>query len=160
MKQKFRLDPETGEFVEVMTPEGAEIPDPVPMAPPVGFRRQVPLHERIRAMVQHEYERAAASREVETPEEADDFVIEDEDDARHGERFAVLPGYEDQWEESYNPPADFSEMRKRLVAAGWTPPKEGQQVSAVQPAPGEAPAKPVDAPQAASQSPPPAPSRA
>jgi len=149
MKEKYRLDPKTGEFVECMTETGQEIPDPVPMAPPVGFKRQQPLHERIRAMVQHEYLRASQKGEVETPEEADDFVVGDEDDPRYGERFALMPGHEHDWEENYNPPKDFKEMKERLIAAGWkAPPEKGQEVSAEKPAKSDASAKPLDASQA------------
>lgn len=124
MKEKLRLDPKTGEFVQVYNADGQELPDPIPMAPPVGFVRQVPLHERIRAMVQHEFMRAKGSGEYESPEEADDFLIQDEDDARYGEKFAVLPGHEHDWEENYDPPKDFKDMKDRLVAAGWAPPVE------------------------------------
>lgn len=120
-KEKVRVDPETGAVLNLLTEDGAEIPDPVPMAPPVGFKRQQPLHERIRAMVQHEYLRARESGEYESPEEADDFIIPGEDnmDPRE-ERFALMPGHE--YEENYEPPATFKEMKDRLVAAGWTPP--------------------------------------
>lgn len=120
MKEKVRVD-DVGHVLNVQTEDGAEIPDSRPMAPPVNFKRQPPLHERIRAMVRDEYARAAAERDVETMEEADDFIIpgEDDDDPREA-RFALMPGHE--WEESYEPPADFAEMRQRLVDAGWTPP--------------------------------------
>lgn len=125
MKEKVRID-ETGHVLNVMTEGGAEIPDPTPMAPALGFKRQPPLHERIRAMVQHEYSRVAAERAVETMEEADDFIIDPDDaDPREG-RFALMPGSE--WEDNYEPPSDFKEMKDRLVAAGWTPP--GQENSA------------------------------
>lgn len=148
-KEKFRLDPKTGEFVQVLNGEGQEIPDPTPMAPPVGFVRQVPLHERIRAMVQHEFERAKQSAEVESPEEADDFVLPDEEDARYGERFAMMPGHEHDWEQNYEPPKDFKDMKKRLVDAGWTPPPEkGQEASAEKPAKSDVSEKPLDASQA------------
>lgn len=130
-KEKLRLDPKTGEFVSVMTCDGAEIPDPVPLAPPVGFIRQVPLHERIRAMVQHEYERARSKDEYESPEEADDFMIPDEDDARYGEKFGMMPGHEHDWEENYEPPKDFKDMKDRLVAAGWTPPAKKDDAPAM-----------------------------
>ena len=134
-KEKLRLDPKTGEFVQVLTEKGQEIPDPTPMAPPVGYKRHVPLHERIRAMVQHEYLRARQQDEYESPEEADDFLVGDQDDAREG-RFAMMPGHEHDWEENYEPPRDFKDMHQRLVDAGWTPPEkdvERQEKSAVKP---------------------------
>lgn len=134
MKEKFRLDPKTGEFIPVLTDDGAEIPDPTPMAPPVGFIRHTPLHERIRAMVQHEYQRARENDDVETPEEADDFLVPDEEDARYGEKFAMMPGHEHDWEENYEPPKDFKDMKQRLIDAGWKPPEKDQENSAVKPA--------------------------
>lgn len=149
MKEKLRLDPKTGEFVRVLSETGQEIPDPTPMAPPVGFIRQVPLHERIRALVQHEFLRQRSAGEYESPEEADDFVIGDEDDPRFGERFAVMPGHEHDWEDNYDPPKDFKEMKDRLIAAGWTaPPEKGQEASAVKPAKSDEKEKPLDASQA------------
>lgn len=148
MKEKLRLDPKTGEFIPVLTETGEEIPDPTPMAPPVGFIRHTPLHERIRAMVQHEYRRARETDDVESPEEADDFVVEDEEDARYGERFAMMPGHEHEWEENYEPPKDFKDMKQRLIDAGWKPPEKGQENSAVKPAESDASANSLDASQA------------
>lgn len=142
MKERLRLDPKTGEFISVMSPEGYEIPDPTPMAPPVGFKRQVPLHERIRAMVQHEYLRARALEEVETPEEADDFLVPDEagEDPREA-RFGLMPGHEHDWEDYYEPPKDFKDMHKRLVEAGWKPPEKSGAPPSTD-APSKAPADP------------------
>lgn len=155
MKQKVRVD-EDGVVRPVMTDDGREIPDSTPMAPPVGFRESEPLHMRIRAMVQHEYELARQRDMVESPEEADDFVIpgEEGDDAREA-RFALMPGYE--WEESYEPPKDWNDMRNRLIEAGWSPPpKPGQEASAEGGDSAVPTEKPLDAAQAPkmSQSPP------
>lgn len=149
-KEKLRLDPKTGEFISVMTAEGQEIPDPTPVAPPVGFKRQQPLHERIRAMVQHEFMRSKQMEDYESPEEADDFLVPDESgtDPREAS-FALMPGHEHDWEENYDPPKDFKDMKQRLIDAGWSPPKQGQEVSAEKPAPkDDASAKPLDAAQA------------
>lgn len=133
MKEKVRVT-DDGIVLDVLNEGGQELPDPRPMAPPVGFVPSEPLHMRIRAMVQHEYERARSAREVESPEEADDFLIpgEDGDDPRES-RFAMLPGCE--WEDNYEPPADFKEMRQRLVEAGWTPPSEASRTPPVGGAP-------------------------
>lgn len=142
-KEKVRVD-ETGHVLNVHTEDGAEIPDPRPMSPPVNFKRQPPLHERIRAMVRDEYNRVSASRVVETPEDADDFIIgDDEGDDPRESRFALMPGHE--WEDNYEPPSDFTEMRNRLIEAGWSPPAPGQENSAVKPRPGDASANSLDA---------------
>lgn len=58
---------------------GRELPDPVPVAPPVGYRPPPPLADMIRRMVQSELlAQAADSMEIDTAEEADDFDIEDD----------------------------------------------------------------------------------
>lgn len=124
-----------GEFVPRLNEAGQEVPDPTPLAPPIGFKREPPLHERIRAMVQHEFVQAGLASTHETLEEAEDFWIpnEDENDPREG-RFAVMPGYE--WEENYEPPKSFDDMRRRLIDAGWTPPEKSYEAA---PAPSAAP---------------------
>lgn len=123
-KEKVRLS-EDGEFLPVLTPGGAEIPDPRPMAPPVGFKRQPPLHERIRAMVQHEFELARARQEVESPAEADDFDVDDDVDP------------DSPYEHHFDAPKDEDELFRRLIDAGWTPPQaergQGRASTDVQP---------------------------
>lgn len=110
MKEKLRVDPRTGEMVPVLSAEGAELPDPTPMAPPVGFRPSPPLHERIRAMVQDFYMQQQQRDQVESPEEADDFDVDEEMDPSA------------PYEYNFEPPKDENEVHRRLVEAGWTPP--------------------------------------
>lgn len=58
---------------------GREYLDPVPLEPPLGYRRQVSLADQIRQQVRLERLRAwEAEFEAETEEEADDFEVEDE----------------------------------------------------------------------------------
>ena len=99
---KTRIDRETGEIIDVelerarsdprqlameihpkgkpLSPGGFEVPDPTPVAPPVGYVRHVPLAEQIRNMVRSEALRQAAEQAgAETFEEADDFDVEDFD---------------------------------------------------------------------------------
>lgn len=58
---------------------GREIPDPLPMAPPIGYKRSPSLAEQIRAMVVSEKLRQEALESgFETFEESDDFEIEDD----------------------------------------------------------------------------------
>lgn len=59
---------------------GFEIPDPTPMAPPIGYKRQPSLAEQIREMVRSEkLAQEAAAAGAETFEEADDFDVEDDE---------------------------------------------------------------------------------
>lgn len=63
----------------VLDDKGREILDPVPMAPPLGYKRQPTLTERIRDMVRSEHVRLAALQAgAETFEEADDFEVGDD----------------------------------------------------------------------------------
>lgn len=132
-----------------LTDSGAEVPDPRPMAPPVNFKRSPPLHERLRALVQHEFERAKERGEFETPEDADDFATGDdvdEFDAREG-RFRDLRGFE--YEDNFDAPSDDSELHERLVKAGWTPPSKADRA----PSGGDPPKEPAVVPPVDSKAP-------
>lgn len=70
---------------------GREVPDPVPVAPPVGYVRQKSLVEQIREMIRSEKLRdAAVAGGYETFEEADDFEV--------GEDFEPSSPYEGDFE--------------------------------------------------------------
>jgi len=58
--------------------KGREILDPVPMAPPVGYVAGMTQEERLKAMVRAEHARLRAEMFDETPEEANDFDIDDD----------------------------------------------------------------------------------
>lgn len=59
--------------------DGKEYPDPVPMAPPVGFVAPEDLMSMIKRMVRNEQLMAIADKEgFDTFEEAEDFEIEDD----------------------------------------------------------------------------------
>lgn len=63
--------------------DGLFHPNPVPIAPPVGFVRTKPLHEQIRDMVRSEQLRLEVEQAgAETFEDADDFDVEDDFDPR------------------------------------------------------------------------------
>lgn len=81
---KFReeVDPRTGEVHQVMIQDelGREIPDPVPLAPPVGYHKQESLFTLVRDMVRSEaLRREALAQGYESFEEADDFNVLDEE---------------------------------------------------------------------------------
>lgn len=60
---------------------GRETPDPIPMAPPVGWKETPDMVDQIRMMVRSEHMRLAAlSQDKETFEEADDFEVGDDYD--------------------------------------------------------------------------------
>lgn len=73
-----RADLATGEIIDVRKYEQV---DPVPMAPPVGYRREPSLMEKIQMMVlKDKVDRLQEELGAETAEEANDFDIDDEDD--------------------------------------------------------------------------------
>lgn len=60
--------------------QGRELCNGVPVAPPVGYKKQKSLHEQIRDMIRSEkLAQEAAQGGYETFEESDDFDIEDDD---------------------------------------------------------------------------------
>lgn len=82
-----------------LDPSGREIVSPLPMEPPLGYRKQESMAQQIRRMVQSEHLRiAAANAGMETLEEADDFDVGDD--------------YEPHspWENDFDPP--ISELTK------------------------------------------------
>lgn len=86
------VDPATGEVYvhripeqEYRFPNGqrGERLDPTPMAPPVGFVKQPSMFEQMRAMMRQEHLRLALEAEgLESPDEADDFDVDDDFDPR------------------------------------------------------------------------------
>lgn len=97
MRTKFRL-PFTSYELKLahrdQTVLGQEIPDPVPVAPPLGYVKQPSMVEHIRQMIRSEKLRLEAEQAgMESFEEADDFEVEDDPEA--------FSPYE--WEPSFEP---------------------------------------------------------
>lgn len=79
--------------------DGKEYPDPVPMAPPIGYQAPPTLMEMIRTMIASEALKASlAEQGFETFEESDDFEIEDDP-------IDPLTDYERVFEPPATPPA-------------------------------------------------------
>lgn len=59
--------------------DGSEIPNPIPMDPPIGYKKQPTMFEVMRNMIREEKIKNALEAEgYETPEESDDFDVGDE----------------------------------------------------------------------------------
>jgi len=111
--------------------KGREIVSPLPMEPPLGYKRQPTMVEIIRQQIQSEHlARDLAAQGVETFEEADDFEVGDD--------------YEPSspWENEFDPPiseltkAGQEELKKREAAPPPIPPKqESDPAQPVAPAP-------------------------
>lgn len=117
-------------FRKRQTVDGAELPDPRPMAPPVGFVKQPSMVDIIREQVRAEVSRAAAANGYETLEESDDFYIEDDDD----------PSSPYEMEHDYEPISEF--LSRMTAAEAAAAEKAGAPIPAKGMSP-EAPATPV-----------------
>lgn len=115
------------------TVDGAEVPSDVPIAPPVGYKKQPTMVEHIRNMVRSEQLRIAAEAAgAETFEEADDFDIDDD--------LEPISAYE--FERFFEPPAE-----SRPAAEADRPKPAEPAPAPASPAPSPAPA--VSAPHSA-----------
>lgn len=145
-KATEHVDPITGEVSDLEKPvryrirdqflddRGREIPDPRPLQPPVGYKKQPSMFEMIREAVTREHALYAANREPESLEESDDFDIPDDPVDPHS-----------PWENDFDPP--WSEVRqaieddrKQKAAAAAQPQKEPAE-PARPPSPNPEPAK-------------------
>lgn len=122
MKQE-RVDQLTGEittFVEKkrfdsrrLNELGQELVSPVPVAPPIGWKKTPSLTEQIRAMVRSEALRMAAEASgAETFEEADDFDVEDDP--------SPVSPYE-EWEPVFDPAPSTAEPAPAAAPAAAEP---------------------------------------
>lgn len=81
--EAVKMDRRVGKQEQRLDAYGRELPDPTPMAPPVGYKKQPSLKDQIRQMVVGERLKAeAAAAGKETFEEADDFEVGDDYDPR------------------------------------------------------------------------------
>ena len=107
-----RVTPE-GEVVPVRDELGRELPDPVPLAPPVGWFKQPSMFDHVRDMVRSEHLRMYAEAQgAETWEEAQDFDVEDE----------TIPT--SIYEGDFEPLEDLQERRQAMFRQRWLEERE------------------------------------
>lgn len=74
-----RVDEDGVQVNSAMDNKGRELPDPTPLAPPVGFMQTPDLKDIIRDMLRHDQmKRAADEAGVDSFDESEDFDIEDD----------------------------------------------------------------------------------
>lgn len=102
---------------------GSEILDSTPMEPPLGYVAQPSMFDVMRKMIS-DRERELSAAGFETPEEADDFDVDDDFDPSS------------PYEHDFDPPADLSALPSEVppVASG-TPPEPPADGPATPPAP-------------------------
>jgi len=130
------VDSVDGTVMQVLEADGSETLDATPIAPPVGYNRQVPLHLQIREMVRSEALRQAAeSSDAETFEEADDFEVDDDD-------YDPQSQWENEFDPSYREIAQEveKEVKQRATKSSKAPNKDpsGDQPETVTEPPQEA----------------------
>ena len=107
-----RMTPE-GEVVPVRDELGRELPDPVPVAPPVGWFKQPSMFDQVREMVRGEHLRMYAEAQgAETFEEAQDFDVDDE----------MFPTSE--YEGEFEPMEDLQARRQAAFRERWLAERE------------------------------------
>lgn len=96
-----------GEVVQVHDSRGAEIPDPVPVAPPLGYQKPLSMFDQMRAQIRAEHHRL---RQLELEE-----LSESREDANDFEVDEDVENMPSLYEEKFDP-VDF-EVRSRLRQA-------------------------------------------
>lgn len=136
-----------------LTPDGsAIIPDPTPIAPPLGYVKQPSITERIRDMVRSEHlRRAAEEAGAETFEEANDFDVGDDFDPHSPYEEVFEPPVVDAPPDPTGVPSPGGgEGAGGVSATAGTPPQPipavGAEPAVVQPAPAPKPSKPAPGP--------------
>lgn len=110
VKRKVKPRMTEEEYLEKMlakskAPDGSEVLDPTPMAPPIGYVKQPSMVEIVRNMVRSEkLALLAAEAGMETFEESEDFDVGDEAED-------LLSGFENE----FDPP--ISEVREAVEQA-------------------------------------------
>lgn len=141
-----------GAAAAVLDGRGREIPDPTPMAPPIGYRPPVHMTDLIRQTIRSErLAQEAREAQMETFDEADDFDIPDD---------PVDPST--PWEELYDPQPAIPAPRTAYeeLQAGRPHVEQRENFKRNPPAPRQqraAPAAPEAAPAASTAPPPPSP---
>lgn len=105
---------------------GREKPNPYPLEPPIGYKKQPTIAELMRQAIRQASEEARSAG-YETEEEANDFDIDDE--------FDPSTPYEHDFEPD--------PLMERMIALQSRPPKKEPAAPAAGPAPTPAPAGPV-----------------
>lgn len=107
---------------------GQEMPDPVPMAVPVGYNQSPTLADMIKRMVRNQLlAQAANAEDIDTFEEAEDFEIEDDPLDPHTPYEAV-----------FDPPLKVPQTEPNAVASGG-----GSQTAPPAPPPNAEALKPI-----------------
>lgn len=132
------VEKEIREFVREMTAQqkglfkdGTERLDPIPVAPPIGYKREPSMFDHMRTLIRSEMLKNALNADVETFEEADDFDVGDDYDPRSP--------YEVEFDEIGVPYASPSFPPQKPAEEGGGGEEAGSQNS---PAPADPPAPP------------------
>lgn len=105
---------------------GREVPDPVPVAPPLGYRREPSLAERIRSMVQHELW-MQGNATAETFEEANDFEDDEFGNAESPYEFDEDAELEQRLAIEAQKKAAATPQGQKAASGGVPPAKEPQE---------------------------------
>lgn len=112
---------ETRKRFGALDSSGAEILDSTPMQPPIGYNPQPSMFDVMRKMIA-DHQRELAEAGFETPEEADDFDVDDDFDPTS------------PYEHDFDPPADPSKVPPVASGEVQDPPSDGPGTPPAEPA--------------------------
>lgn len=116
LDKNTRVDPD-GQIVPVRDEQGRELPDPVPLAPPVGWFKQPSMFDQVRQMVRSEHLRMYAEAQGdESFDEANDFDVDEDNFPRS------------QYEGEYLTAEEFAERRQAEFREAWLRERERREM--------------------------------
>lgn len=118
------------------TDKGEFVPDPTPIAPPIGYKPELDLFERMREVVRREISTMAHNQDFETFEEADDFEVYDDPEPFSPYELIV---------EQARPDGPTVVPDKDLASVEAKPAEPAEPASSAPPKPVDAPAAPPKA---------------
>lgn len=89
VKAGWTDDPTEGKAI--LAPDGSEILNPVPVAPPIGYVAEPSMMDMIDKRIRAHSAMLAAAMEIDSEEEMNDFDIEDDFDPMSVYEFAAMP---------------------------------------------------------------------
>lgn len=124
-------------------PDGRQVPDPDPMQPPIGYKKQPSMVDIIREQVRQHVDHYAQMTDHETFEESEDFDFEEEPEMRSGYENETDPPLEELLRAGREALAE----KEKSGGGGGTPPPPVPSPLTPQAAPAKPQSGPGDGPE-------------
>jgi len=111
----------------ILTPDGREILNPMPVAPPIGYVQEPSMMDRLNEMLAARMRQVREADEIETIEEVDDFDVPDPEDFQPSSVYEVEMVYEAPAIKSDSPqPGKVDEVVAPVPQQGADRPPDGK----------------------------------